>query len=267
MGKKLAMTVDGAGDGETVGSLQAVVDDVCVITKVPTNDAASVNNCITRSEKDAMIATRRRLRLARPGAQTYRSHLDIRCYAHQACLLTRPVVTQAGDTVSTLQRLGHIQQSARSSAVFLAKLDASVTAIFKFARVNVLPAGTALHAEHARVVMSSSAACMSLSPAEVDYIIGHDNCCWSNVDEYNHFCLGPDQCIPGCKDAADSLQIAKAGVRLSIGRGMNQALIYRWKDVDMALAYGCRGRGQHDLLFRMLRAMWPADQVEDANRN
>ena len=84
--------------------------------------------------------------------------------------------------------------------------------------------------------------------------MSHDNDNWDN-EKYVHYCkLGVCPCE--CKDAADSLGKAKAGMRLSLGMGMVTAEIYRWKGVEEANCYHNRGRCQHELFSNALKMQW-----------
>ena len=90
----------------------------------------------------------------------------------------------------------------------------------------------------------------------------HDNGNWQS-DKYVHYCkLGA--CPHECTDAADSLEKAKACMRLSLGMGMETAELYRWKGVENANGYYNRGRSEHDILSNALKMQWTRKACDDA---
>ena len=79
------MQVGGLGDGDAGPSLRSCMEKINKVTKVATNDAASVNGCISKKEQTVMIDSR-----SHP--ERYRAHLDLPCFGHQCCLMTRPAL-------------------------------------------------------------------------------------------------------------------------------------------------------------------------------
>ena len=96
-----------AGDPEAGldDALQRAVSGTPAIYQIATNDAAGVNDCITRAEQQEFIDDRQ--------DRCYRAHLDLYCQAHQGCLVTRPVYGRCGDLSSIIVRVGHILEGGK----------------------------------------------------------------------------------------------------------------------------------------------------------
>ena len=66
------------------------------------------------------------------------------------------------------------------------------------------------------------------------------------------------------KSPAQAKATAKEIARLSFGKGMGIALLYRWKNIERSNAYVMRARGQHDILTKALRAFFSKRSCEQA---
>ena len=107
---------------------------------------------------------------------------------------------------------------------------------------------------------------MDITDAECKFCIAHANCTWDGYN-YTHYCLGKGICEVGCGNEEEGLANAKHIGRIMLGRIMGVPLLYRWKAMDMALAYATRGRKFLDLLLGVLRRMWSPKNLSDAVRS
>ena len=192
--------------------------------------------------------------------------VPLRLYAHQCCLVTKPARESCGDSSTILVRLGHILESARADACFLECLDKEIIARHNYRRVVRLPADTGAIKITNGQTLSGSLAAMDITDAECKFCIAHANCTWDGYN-YAHYCLGKGICEVGCGNEEESLANAKHTGRIMLGRIMGVPLLYRWKAMDMALAYAKRGRKFLDLLLGVLRRMWSPKNLSDAVRS
>ena len=247
---------DSVGENLKSSELQDAMRACSVLVKLNTNDAANTNDCMTKSEQVASQSARE--------DGKHRLHLDLYCQGHQTCLLNRPLIESAGDYETCIVRLGNILSHNMRISGLLSSIDMILdNGGFVFKLVLDLPPEHHNWQTKAHWILVESQATNDLSEKDVEAILSHDNSDWSSRT-YTHFCLGPERCKAGCKNAADSLEIAKMNMRISLGMGLDIALKYRWKHMDTAKAYCTRGRGQHDLLSQGFRLMWQEKDLNEA---
>ena len=82
---------------------------------------------------------------------------------------------------------------------------------------------------------------------------------------YVHYCVS-GSCEYGCRDEESGLQTAQTAMRMALGKGLVEALEYRWKGMEQAAAWTYRGRALHDVLLHTLRRLWKKPELEAAER-
>ena len=178
--------------------------------------------------------------------------------------MNRSLIEDAGDYETCIVRLGNILSVNTRISGLMACIDLWLdNGGFAYELVLELPPEHHIWQRKARWILVESQATGDLSAVDVEVILEHDNSDWSSRT-YTHFCLGPERCKAGCKNAAASLEIAKMNMRLSLGMGLDIGLKYRWKHMDTAKAYCTRGRGEHDILSQVFRLMWQEKELNEA---
>jgi hypothetical protein len=137
-----------------------------------------------------------------------------------------------------------------------------VESSFKFRKVLNMPAQAGVWTEHARKVMSLTQCAMDLSEEQKTEILRYDNGAW-DTNDIVHWCL-PECPCGGSRQGA--LRKIKVAVMMSLGAGCELALEYRWKNMERGLGWVVRGRSQHGLLDRSLKAAFSKKDIETAAR-
>ena len=227
--------------------VQEHMDETPTIVKVVTNDAASNNLSMIGLEQREFCSVRR------PDSDKFRAHVDWRCMCHAACLITKPAYSSLGDLPTVVTRLSHLFQNSRTLTRFLESCDIVLDSTFRYLPAFRLPGEAALWRRDAQWVLRPSLMAKELTDEDAAAIVAHANGNWQG-EEYTHFCVQP--CPAGCRDEAESRQVAKDLIRRMLSRGLPVALLYRWKAMDACLAYLARGRGCFDILGKAFRKMW-----------
>ena len=180
--------------------LQNALDEVRIVAKLCTNDAAKTNECVNSEDQKAFVL--RRVREAGV-APRFCCHLDVHCQGHQTCLLTRPVYRHLGDYSTCIVRLGHILEGHRARVRLLDCADEVLDGIFIFRRVLRLSEECAQWWADAAWVLQAGSAAQDLSDADADALLDHDNGDWTS-EYYTRYCLGEEYCPMHCTDEVDS---------------------------------------------------------------
>ena len=182
--------------------IQTRMDAVDVVIKTMTQDAASVNECITCHEKEK----RKSCLGDAAAASRYRAVWSLACLSHQPSLAARCVYANEGDYASFLVRLAHVLQNSITWATFLDRLDKVVDSIYEHRVVTELPPEVEQWQRDARWILEASmGASQDITPSLVEEVLRHANSDWSG-GKYIHYHL-VSRCL--CESAEDGRRIAE----------------------------------------------------------
>ena len=158
--------------GDVPDALQKNIENVDVLLKFSTNDAANQNACIAAAEQEShKEAQARHL----PGRR-YRANADIHCQSHQSCLTLRPIYTTSmGDYSTVLVRLGHLLQNGSKLDTLLACVDRVIDRIFVYRVTHALPPEAAGWRAEAKQLLELTNSNNHLSADHIDEMLEHDN--------------------------------------------------------------------------------------------
>ena len=180
---------------------------------------------------------------------SYRALWSLFCQGHQACLVTRPIIEESLDYSTCLVRLCHVLEGGRKLEDFGKALDRAVDDIYAHMEAPSLPEQSRHHMQASATILKGtrSVGAKGLSDETITSIVAHDNGDWGDEGTLVHLCVR-GECPSGCRDAKHGKHIAKDNVRELLGNSYPEPLLYRWKNMDIAMAYVIVGRLMHKLL-------------------
>ena len=207
--------LNGHAPGRSVdpeGCLKPVVEQLGWKVLVLVKDSLYLNSLIEGSLSQSIFA------------QKAFTMLSINCTAHSAVLAMKPTMNRLQGLSSNMVRLGNLFQSGRWAERFQAALlEESKDA--EFVEVLELPPEASAWNETTRTILELSRPALDMSADDEDFVAMIDNANWASPKIVHLHVRG----VCPCGGRENFPQNVRECVRLSLGRGCEQCLLYRWK--------------------------------------
>jgi len=255
--------VSARGSGEKIDPSRVfneALNEADWLTMIFSKDNLVGNDCVTCLEERAMeINMDLGLRdVAEFGEMSF---LPLNCCAHSCVLANKPLI-QAEKVDGPLQKMANILDNGKRHNDLEQKMRRLIAADFEYIPVAEYPPDVVENMAEARYILLLTRAARDLTEADERLIVVADTGSWKSHIVKHH-------CLPNCPlecngSKEKSLTQVTAVIILSVGGTCVKAVLARWKNVERALAFGLRGRRQHDLLGRSFQECYTKAVVDRA---